>query len=50
VVHIFEPAIKAQVPTDVFETQVALMELSLDAPGIVAALSTVREGRESGPA
>ena len=43
VVHILEPAIKAQIPADVFEAQVALMELSLDAPGIVAALSTVRQ-------
>jgi glycine/sarcosine/betaine reductase complex component A len=43
VVHIFEPAIEVQIPPDVFEAQVALMELSLDAPGIVAALSTVRQ-------
>ena len=43
VVHILEPAIKAQIPPDVFEAQIALMELSLDAAGIVAALSTVRE-------
>jgi glycine/sarcosine/betaine reductase complex component A len=42
VVHIFEPAIKAQVPPAVYETQVGLMELSLDAPGIVAALAGVR--------
>jgi betaine reductase len=50
VVHILEPAIKAQVPPEVFEAQIALMELSLDAPGIAAALSTVRDRKEPGPA
>jgi betaine reductase len=47
VFHIFEPAIKMQVPSDLYEAQVGLMELSLDAPGIQAALSTVRE--QAGP-
>ncbi len=42
VFHVFEPAVKAQIPPDVYEAQVALMELSLDAPGILAALSSVR--------
>jgi glycine reductase len=48
VVHILEPAIKAQIPPDVFEAQVALMELSLDTPGIVAALSALRKPGASG--
>jgi glycine/sarcosine/betaine reductase complex component A len=42
VVHIFEPRVKAQVPEEVYEEQVALMALSLDTEGIVAALDSVR--------
>ena len=44
VVHIFEPRVKAQVPAEVYEGQVALMAVSLDAEGIVAALDGVRAG------
>jgi betaine reductase len=42
VFHIFEPGIKGQVPPEVYEAQVGLMEISLDAPGIVSALAGVR--------
>lgn len=44
VFHIFEPDIKQQVPADVYEAQVALMAMSLDADGILAGLREVRAG------
>ena len=42
IVHIFEPAVKAQVAAEVYEAQVTLMEMSLDTAGIVAAIEDVR--------
>jgi hypothetical protein len=42
VFHIFEPDIKQQVPADVYEAQVALMAMSLDADGILTGLREVR--------
>ena len=43
VYHIFEPEIKAQIPEEVYEEQVAMMELALDAETIVDAVRRVRE-------
>ena len=42
VLHVFEPEVKDQVPVDVYEAQVALMEMSLDRDAIVAALGEAR--------
>lgn len=42
VVHIFEPQVKAQIPAEIYEGQVALMAMGLDTEGIVAALDSVR--------
>jgi|SRR4029453_2120577 betaine reductase len=43
VFHVFEPAIKEQIPGDVYEAQVALMEMSLESDGILAGLREVRQ-------
>ncbi len=42
VFHIFEPDIRQQIPADVYEAQVALMEMSLESEGILAGLRDVR--------
>jgi betaine reductase len=42
VLHVFEPAVREQVPADVYEAQVALMELSLDREAILAGLAEAR--------
>lgn len=42
VVHVFEPRVKAQVPAEVYEAQVALMEMSLDLEAILAGLNEAR--------
>ncbi len=44
VVHVFEPDVKAQIPSDVYETQVVVMEMSLDRDAIIAG---VREARRT---
>jgi betaine reductase len=46
VFHVFEPAIKAQIPGDVYEAQIALMEMSLESEGILAGLREVRQSVE----
>ena len=45
VLHVFESEVKAQVPGEVYEEQVALMEMSLDREAILAGL---REARRVG--
>ena len=45
VLHVFEPEVKAQVPDEVYEEQVALMEMSLDREAILGGL---REARRAG--
>src|SRR5206468_2514490 len=45
VFHVFEPEVRDQVPADVYEAQVALMEMSLDREAILAGL---REARRAG--
>jgi len=45
VLHVFEPEVKAQVPSEVYEEQVALMEMSLDREAILGGL---REARRVG--
>jgi betaine reductase len=47
VLHVFEPDVKDQVPAEVYEAQVALMEMSLDRDAILAGL---REARKMAPA
>ena len=47
VFHVFEPEIKAQIETDVYEAQVALMEMSLETEKILAGLREVRDGATS---
>ena len=42
VLHVFEPEIKDQVPPDVYEAQVAPMEMSLDRDAILAGLREAR--------
>ena len=42
VFHVFEPEVRDQVPGDVYEAQVALMEMSLDRDAILAGLSEAR--------
>src|SRR5919204_1502345 len=42
VFHVFEPEVRDQVPPDVYEAQVALMEMSLDREAILAGLREVR--------
>jgi hypothetical protein len=42
VLHVFEPDVKNQVPADVYEAQVALMEMSLDRDAILAGLREAR--------
>jgi glycine reductase len=42
VVHIFEPQVKAQIPAEIYEGQVALTAMGLDTEGILAALDSVR--------
>ena len=44
VFHVFEPEIKTQVADEVYEAQVALMEMSLETDKILAGLREVREG------
>jgi betaine reductase len=43
VFHVFEPQVKAQVPDEVYESQVALMEMSLDNEAILAGLREARQ-------
>jgi hypothetical protein len=43
VFHVFEPQVKAQVPGEVYESQVALMEMSLDREAILAGLREARQ-------
>jgi glycine/sarcosine/betaine reductase complex component A len=45
VLHVLEPEVKDQVPADVYEAQVALMEMSLDSEAILGGL---REARRAG--
>src|SRR4030095_6174434 len=45
VFHVFEPEVRDQVPGDVYEAQVALMEMSLDRDAILTGL---REARRAG--
>jgi hypothetical protein len=48
VLHVFEPEVKDQVPADVYEAQVALMEMSLDSEAILGGLREARRvGAES---
>jgi glycine/sarcosine/betaine reductase complex component A len=42
VLHVFEPDVKDQVPAEVYEAQVALMEMSLDRDAILAGLDAAR--------
>ena len=42
VFHVFEPEVRDQVPGDVYEAQVALMEMSLDRDAILAGLREAR--------
>jgi hypothetical protein len=42
VLHVFEADVKDQVPADVYEAQVALMEMSLDREAILAGLEEAR--------
>jgi hypothetical protein len=42
VLHVLEPDVKDQVPADVYEAQVALMEMSLDRDAILAGLGEAR--------
>src|SRR5262249_15557750 len=42
VFHVFEPKVRDQVPADVYEAQVALMEMSLDRDAILAGLREAR--------
>ena len=42
VLHVFEDGVKAQVPSDVYEAQIALMEMSLDRDAILAGLREAR--------
>ena len=48
VLHVFEPAVKDQVPADVYEAQVALMEMSLDRDAILGGLQEARRATVSG--
>jgi len=43
--HITEPAIKAQIAVEVYEDQVALMEMAMESSAIQGAVRTVREGK-----
>ena len=42
VLHVFEPEVKEQVPGEVYEEQVALMEMSLDREAILGGLREAR--------
>jgi len=42
VLHVFEPEVRDQVPVDVYEAQVGLMEMSLDRDAILAGLREAR--------
>src|SRR5215475_39038 len=42
VLHVFEPEVKDQVPVEVYEEQVALMEMSLDREAILGGLCEAR--------
>ena len=44
VYHVTEPEVKAQIPPEVYEEQVALMELAADVKEIAAAMAEVRRG------
>ncbi len=43
VFHVFEQGIKSQIAADVYEAQVALMEMSLDTAAILDGLAEVRK-------
>jgi len=50
VLHVFEPEVKDQVPPEVYEAQVALMEMSLDRDAILGGLQEARRvGAASSP-
>jgi hypothetical protein len=42
VLHVFEPEVRDQVPAEVYEAQVTLMEMSLDRDAILAGLRVAR--------
>jgi glycine reductase len=48
VLHVFESQVKDQVPPDVYEAQVALMEMSLDRDAILGGLQEARRATVSG--
>ena len=48
VYHILEPEVKAYIPPEVYEEQVALMELALDAEGIATATKKIRDNASAG--
>lgn len=43
VYHILEPEVKAQIPADVYEAQVGIMEMVLDIPALSKAMKKIRE-------
>ena len=48
VLHVFEPEVRDQVPADVYEAQVALMEMSLDREAILSGLREARKVATTG--
>jgi len=48
VYHILEPEVKEHIPPEVYEEQVALMELALDAEGIAQATKKIRDDASAG--
>src|SRR6266851_3459181 len=44
VFHVFEPEVRDQVPADVYEAQVALMEMSLDRDNIIGGRNEQQNG------
>jgi betaine reductase len=48
VYHILEPEVKQHIPADIYDEQVGLMELALDAEGISKALRRIRDNVSAG--
>ena len=48
VLHVFEPEVREQVPSEVYEEQVALMEMSLDREAILSGLREARKVATTG--
>ncbi|MCL0057948.1 hypothetical protein M1N05_02640 [Dehalococcoidales bacterium] len=48
VYHILEPEVKQHIPSDIYDEQVGLQEMALDAEGIAKAVREIRDNASAG--